>query len=458
MFTCLALASPVVLAAAALLVIDDQAVQIGIVIGAGCLGAIGCLALCRDARSAGWRTLAVLAPLAVIARVLLFPTTPATSPDVHRYLWEGVVQLHGPSPFQHPPASECLSCVASAHPDLAANARQDAIHPHITAIYPPTAQLLFLMNALLFGGTLIGWKAILLLFDAALVATLCATATHARRPFVLLAAIWCPLLIFETYEGAHLDIVGVSLLAGACAAGLGKRPVTAGALLALSINVKYLWPALVGLLLLRELTRADRLRCLAAAAATTALVWARYYSDLPQAFAVSRMFVERWAFNDLPFQALRAGFNEPRWAPMAIVLVALLVGAALLSLRRDRADLWRDGGLLLAVALLLGPVSYPWYFLWLLPFAIMHPRPALWWMIGTAPLLHIVPLREALTGVWQPLDALWWIVMAPAAALLLRDWWLRLSPGGPRPAQPPEPNSPQTVAVAAAGGVGASDA
>ena len=240
-------------------------------------------------------------------------------------------------------------------------------HKGVPAIYPPTAQFLFFANAALFGGSLLGWKLILVLFDGLLVAGL---FTILRRNSCglmgLIGVLWCPLLILECYEGGHLDLIGAALVVLALAA-LGRGWwFVAGIALGLAINVKYLWPVLLLILLTRKAAEIQRGTAFVVVALLVAAVgWLPYLGDLGAALATARMFAESWTFNDVIFEQLRR-LPGPRWLPMALVLAVSSLLAVLLALRQPR-DVWRDAWLITGAALLLGPVAYPWYFLWIVP-------------------------------------------------------------------------------------------
>ena len=376
------------------------------------------------ARGASWSAEAVLVIIigAVLFRVTLFPLAPASSPDVHRYLWEGLVQHAGENPYVCAPDDPTLATLAAEHADLHAK----VTFKDMGAIYPPTAQWLFWLNAVLFGGSFYGWKLILLLFDGLLawaVWLLLRGTNHA--PAGLLAVLWCPLLLFETYEAGHLDLIGAALVAVGLVAVLRRKLLWGGIALGLALNVKYLWPlVLIGAVF----WRIDRWRSLVAFGGGVLLAvafgWLGYRDGISEAFATVRMFAESWTFNDIIFEGLRK-LPGPRWMSMLLVLIALCALAALCALRRP-ARLWADAWLLVGAALLLSPVAYPWYFLWLLPGLAL--RPPLWlvvWLVSV-PALHLVHWHEVATGGWDPMAWLWPIVDLVPAILLVRAWWRRL--------------------------------
>ena len=373
-----------------------------------------------NTNSRGMLVLVFIAGL--VFRATLFPLTPSASQDVRRYLWEGLVQQASFSPYEHAPNAEALQPLARQHADL----HQRINHHDLAAIYPPVAQLLFRANAALFGGSLFGWKLILLAFDLFLVATvLMMLRGRGVAVLGLIGVWWCPLLLFETYEGGHLDLIGAALLAFAVFAMLRGRPAVAAVALGLAVNVKYIWPALAGVLLLGALTSWRRRAVFALIAGLTAAIcWMPYVRELPSAVATARIFAEHWTFNDPIFEYMRR-LPGPRWLPLSLILAGL-TGMALYLNRKSRGrDLWQDVWLLNGTALLTGPVAYPWYFLWIVPGLAFRPPAWLLLWIFCVPALHVVDWHYVRTGAWDAMPWLWWMVDAAPLVLLLWAWRTR---------------------------------
>src|SRR5260370_39418479 len=116
----------------------------------------------------GRRALGVVLGFGLLFRALMVPTPVYLSSDLYRYLWDGRVQLAGVNPYRYAPGASAL-----------AHLRDGEIHPHINrptarTIYPPASQWLFALAAALAPSSVVGWRLVLLLFEAATVVLLLA--------------------------------------------------------------------------------------------------------------------------------------------------------------------------------------------------------------------------------------------------------------------------------------------
>jgi len=84
------------------------------------------------------------------ARVLLLMSANTKGDDVFRFVWEGWLQLQGLSPYQHAPGSAAAIALASkAQSPYISEVRSSCNHINLTSVYPPLAQLVFRVAALI---------------------------------------------------------------------------------------------------------------------------------------------------------------------------------------------------------------------------------------------------------------------------------------------------------------------
>ena len=339
---------------------------------------------------------------------------PQSSSDAYRYVWDGRVQLSGTSPYRYVPLDDhlaglrdpllfpglrpsqssgvrTLDRLPEARAEVLQLARNDPRtrinRPRVPTIYPPVAQAWFTAVAAVTPrsrGTQ-GLQLAAALLAVAL--TLGLGLLLGRRgddPALALCWGWCPLVVLETGNGAHIDILAAVLVVGSLAV-LGRsgqsrsqQRFLGGLLLGLAAATK-----IIPLLLLPAVTVLRRRngggpRQLAVP--VTALTgFALTY--LPHLLAVGALVL-----GYLPAYLSEEGFSGggSRYGVLALVLPmparqpgAVLLGAALALYalwrcdrdRPERTAVWLFGG-----AVLIATPAYAWYCLPLVALAVLAGR------------------------------------------------------------------------------------
>lgn len=329
---------------------------------------------------------------AVLVRLPLLHLAPTLSDDVWRYVWEGRVWAHGFSPFQYAPDAPELTAL-----------RDDAWalvnHREVSSIYPPAAQLLFV---LLHAG---GVPAFRVAASAADVVTAALLARRSLRAGTLWALL--PLPAMEAAVSGHLESFGVCALV----AGLGGSELAAwvGAMVKL----------LPGVLLVRS--RRPWVWALATAAATAPLVGPGF----TRGFGT---YEATWSYNGSVFPLLRLVLGDSgARLPLEVVGAAIVGGILLRSRDPGRIALWTCGAFVL-----LAPTVHPWYALWVLAAALWAGVDAWVVLAGLLPLAYVV-LASLDAGGW--VEPVWprFVYYPVFYGLLVREGWVRLSRPGPWP-------------------------
>jgi hypothetical protein len=294
--------------------------------------------------------------VALALRLVLLPAHPSLSDDYYRYLWDGRVQVAGINPYKYAPASPRLNGVAFAD-------RSKINHPSVQTIYPAAAELLFVGVAKA-GGGLYAWKVVIGVFDLGVAAAVAALAGKRRRTAAAALYLLCPVVMLETWDSAHLEVVAVFFVVAAAALLARRRPALAGAALGLGAAVK-LTP---GLLLVPALLggRASWRRFLPAFALTFCVPYLPYVLS-GAVLGSLKDTGARPQGNSLVFALLDTVLP---YAVVRVIVVALfLVAASWISLRLRGCELTGEAFAWCAtLALLLMPIVHPWY--WLTPVAL----------------------------------------------------------------------------------------
>lgn len=277
--------------------------------------------------------------IALILRAFLFFPEPQLSGDVYRYLSDGRMLAGGTNPYAYTPTDSRIN------------------HPEIRSIYPPHAQLLFAAVH-----DLHAWRLFIIAFDVVAIVLL-------RRHGLAYAA--CPLVLFEGTWSGHIDaITGVVVLI----ALLRRSGIAAGIAAGLKIIPLAAVPPLFG-------RRIPISFFLALAIPVLPFLGGPIMPGL-------RDYATRWIFNsplyELVFAVVEHIPTKAIWThhPLRFPLIsdfvyrhvyadfltraimATLAVAAILTARRVSTAI--------AALLLCSPAIHPWYWLTLVPAALVE--------------------------------------------------------------------------------------
>ncbi len=270
----------------------------------------------------GWTTTQILA-VGVFCRLLLLPLEPVLSDDIFRYIWEGRVSAAGFNPFAFAPDAIDLNYLRDTEIWPKVN------HPDVPTIYPPFAQYLFTLNALMGGGTTLLRGLFLLVEGIFVVMMLRETASSTERTAILAIYALNPLVIVETAWSGHLDVIAWMPAAAALMAWRRRQDswkwvIVTGACVGLSIGAKFLGVfALIAIWCTRPYWGPDSVdlwkhRAAVAAIAGTVVVvgYLPYVGAKGHLFSGFGTYAAHWRSNDGLFRAERAlGMAlSDRWA------------------------------------------------------------------------------------------------------------------------------------------------
>jgi hypothetical protein len=415
----------------------------------------------RGAARAAVSPAAILGAAALL-RLLVLPLPPTLSSDVWRYLWEGRVAARHGNPYLLAPDDPAL---AVERDELWRRVE----HREVPSVYPPLAMSLFVLpSALPLGAAVVAWKLIVALGDlggCALLLRLAAARGWPRQRVLWYAA--HPLVVLEGAGMGHVEPLGVAASVLVVLLVVRRRPAAAGAAAAAAGLLKLapfaalpMWARQAGEIA-RESAGSDAVaggvgRVAGRAVAPRFLIAAvglAAIALLPVLVACGGVpaglvtYALRWEFGGPlhePLWRLLAAAHAPEavkhgldlmkeWTGMhglwnraypwayPQLLSRLLLGVVALALvvrsAVSRRPAWRDpvrgGAALFGGLLVCSPTVYPWYLLWVLPWAALAGGAA--WIVAavTAPLLYLpallgVPLWPwVLLATWLPVAVVW---------------------------------------------------
>ena len=314
---------------------------------------------------------------AVVFRICGLAGGPFFEDDFYRYLWDAYRFATSGTPYGAAPEA---FFVDPNVPALFHGVLDGINYPELPTIYAPVAQVLFLLAYWVQPASVTALQAILIAIDLATVALLLRLAPPRN---VLLYA-WCPLVVKEIAFTAHPDGAGVCLLLAGIVLARRRRPEMAAVCLALAAGTKTF-----GLVLAPLVLAGMRMRHWILFGATLAAVYAPFALRGATDLDSLQVFAREWEFNSALFGLLAA--VTPRFEARLVLGIAFAMfwGCCFLWYLRGGAHGIPRGDWLYGALLAASPVINPWYLLWLLPFAAVHP--SVWaWTASAAILLSYV--------------------------------------------------------------------
>jgi hypothetical protein len=387
---------------------------------------------------------------AFLLRLPLLPLPLTLSDDALRYLWDGKVAAAGLNPYALPPAAEKLTFLRD-------EGWRRLPHREVETVYPPLAIAAFSIAARL-PNPILAWKAMAAAADLAACALLLALARRLELPLARTVwYAWNPLVAIELSGMAHVDALGVAaclatvlfLLPRPCPGGgsASREWAAAGVFAATGVLAK-LAPVTALPMWSRQSGHPARMLAVAggllAAAGLPVLAATGGVPPGLLTYAVSwefdgPVFEPLWRLLDwagaapwlarLLDAAKRLTGEYTRWNPLYHFLYPQFLAKALLGLamlavvvvsvtRRGAGEGGRSlgpaaaTGWLLGAMLLLSATVYPWYVVWVLPWAALYRHTA-WRALSALILLSYLAQRGGVplmpwvfAGIWVPFGIL----------------------------------------------------
>ena len=318
--------------------------------------------------------------LSAVWQLLFLMKPPGPDDDIHRYVWDGRVQRLGYNPYTLVPSDPALAQLHTPETRTLNN-------PDVPSPYPAGAQLFF-RGVTAIHESVFALKVALVACELGIVLVLLDVLRTSRQAtHWVLAFAWNPLLAIEVAGSGHIDIVGVLLLVVSVAAlGRGRRAVAAVAF-GLAVAVKFL-PIVVAPIYWRRL----RIRDVLLAASVYGALYLPFLEHGRIPIGSLATYVQSFRFNGPLFATL-----ERVTTPQVVAGLAVLVGFLIAIWLRIKSAAWSSDAFAwpMAASLLIAPVVYPWYLLWLLPF-LRSPStlPIIIWTVSIIPTYYVWYLRS----------------------------------------------------------------
>jgi len=341
---------------------------------------------------------------------------PIFEDDYFRYLWDAYHTVNLGTPYGIAPSdyfsSETITSNTTINPQFQTILGQ-INYPDIPTIYGPVLQYSFLLGYAASPGEV--WP-LQLLYSAADMLVIVLLLRLATPRFVLLYA-WSPLVFKEIILTAHPDGVGVLLLISAVWSHHRGHLVACALFLAMSVAAKVFAILLVPYLLIRAKVKHGVLFVL-----TLVLLYIPLLINSDSDVIGLKAMAQAWEFNSALFGLLLLGFSAQTSKLLLASLLLIFMAGYLFyyyksgqptpanrhSSPQHHSNSIVRGDWVMGLFLLCAPVINPWYLVWVLPFAVIHPRLTVWVASSVIMLAYIVGLNVPYTSELGPYDQPIW--------------------------------------------------
>ncbi|HSW54822.1 MAG TPA: hypothetical protein VLH59_07015 [Ignavibacteriaceae bacterium] len=347
-----------------------------------------------------------------LVKTIFVNTDPIGSDDYYRYIWDGKVQANGINPFLYQPNSTALNHL---HSEILP---AKVSYPNIKTIYFPVSQWIFVIAYWLSGENAIGLKIIYLLFELITLIALYFLLKHFNvdlKYLLIYAAL--PLITFQYFIDAHIDIAGTALMISSIAFYFYNKKFFSYILLGLSISVKPTGLLLLPFYFQNEAVIKEKLKSVMTPIVVFVITFLPYlFTATPLETLIN--YSVNWTFNGMIYNTLNLFISDNSMIRILCgVLFILVIGYLYFS----KIDLLRKIYLSLFLLMLFSPVVHPWYLIW---FAVLLPMVRSYSGIFFASVISITfitVITFQTSGIWKESPIILMIEYLPLTAVFLYE-------------------------------------
>ena len=347
-----------------------------------------------------------------LIKILFINTEPIGSDDYYRYIWDGKVQADGINPYQYAPNDSTLNHLNSEL--LPAKVS----YPTIKTIYFPVSQWLFCLSYWLTGENAIGLKIFYLLFELIILISLYFFLKRfsIETKYILIYAS-LPLITFQFFIDAHIDIVGVALMISSITFYFYNRKLLSYILLGLSVSVKPTGFLLIPFLFQNEIDFKDKIKSLFIPISVFVITFLPYiFTATPLGTLIN--YSVHWTFNGMIYNTLNIFINDNSTIRIICGILFLLVYVYLFFIR---LQLINKIYLSLFLLMIFSPVVHPWYLIW---FAVLLPVVRSYsgiYFVSAVSLTFLVVVNYQQADIWKESSIILLVQYLPILMLFIYE-------------------------------------
>ncbi len=393
--------------------------------------------------SADNRNICIILAGAFVFRLILIPSVPVHENDIYRYIWDGKVFTSGINPYKYAPAYASIKPAAIDRQDdynkLRSLRDEDPSfyrrisYKYVPTIYPPLAQGLFAMSALLARGSVWFMKMLFVLFDMAVVLLLYNILKLLKHnPLYVIVYAWNPLVLKEFANSGHYDSLVIFCVAAAVYFILRGKYIFSSVCLGLGVLSKLFPLIFIPFFLLKKQYKAFFL-CLAVIIAgyLPFLIWGQ--ADLKIIFAALGNYARKWSVNGFIFEFLYSLLSFLKNDPYILskIICGSIFAFVWIIIILKKQDIIERMFLSVSALFLLSPVGDPWYFCWVIPFLCIYRSYSMIFLSCLLILSYFIFTRDfgTINIGWFKIDNLLLIQYVPFYMLLIFENRATFFPG-----------------------------
>ena len=392
--------------------------------------------------SQGRRNIFIIIAAAAIFRLILLPGIPVHENDIYRYVWDGKVSNAGINPYKYPPIQASIKPASQETDSDYKNLKElrdenskfyrRISFKDISTIYPPFAQAVFALSALIAPVSILLMKLLFVLFDTAVIFLLFAILKQLKQnPLYIVIYAWNPLVLKEFANSGHYDSLAICCVMAAVYLAIKEKYIFSSLSLGLGVLSKFYPVIFIPFFLVKKQYKAFFI-CLAVITAgyLPFFIWGN--AGPGSVFSGFGTYTQEWANNGFIFHLIHSIsltlVNSSFIFPKILCGVIFLIIWIFICLNKQ--GLAEKMFQAVTAMFLLSPVGYPWYFCWVIPFLCIYRRFSLTALSGLLILHYFIFTRdfgEVTIGQFK-IDNLLLMQYVPFYILFIIEWRFNNNP------------------------------
>jgi alpha-1,6-mannosyltransferase len=340
---------------------------------------------------AGSKSVVLIIVFGLLFRLVLIPSSPSTSDDVYRYVWEGKLIVNGFNPFEVAPNDDSLKSLhTKKYPSLVS-------FPEMTTIYPTIAQVVFAAGYIISGENDIGIKIIYLFAELmTLIFIVLILRQRKLNPSLVILYSWMPLPIMEFFVNSHIDAIGITFFVMFVYLMLTNKYLIASVPFALGVMTK-MYPLIFLPLLIKKL---GLIKTTIFVAIVSVICISLLYPLIPEEHPVAdslTTYLRNWSFNG-SFYAVIYSITGNGYDAKSLVFALMIVSIGNIAIRYK--DFLKAVYGVWLCFIMFSATLYPWYLGWI---AAINPAIGLASVMSlffTINITNFTPMADVWTEYW----------------------------------------------------------